>query len=104
MVAYQLALLPSMSGVHEVFHVSMLRKYTPDPTHVVDWGEIEVDTYGTFEEGLVRIMDSRDQVLRCKTVWLVKVLWKHRGVEEAMWEREDTMRATYLFLFRDEGT
>ena len=37
-VAYQLALPPSMSGVHEVFYVSMLRKYTPDPAHVVDWG------------------------------------------------------------------
>ena len=49
-VAYQLALLPSMSGVHEVFHVSMLRKYTPDPAHVVDWGEITVDTDETFEE------------------------------------------------------
>ena len=35
-VAYRLALLPSMSGVHEVFHVSMLRRYTLDPTHVVD--------------------------------------------------------------------
>ena len=61
-VAYRLALPPSLSGVHEVFHVSMLRKYTPDPAHVVDRGEITVDTYGTFEEGLVRIMDSRDQV------------------------------------------
>ena len=39
-VAYLLALLLSMSGVHEVFHVSMLRKYTPDPAHVVDWGQI----------------------------------------------------------------
>ena len=37
-VAYRLVLPPSMSGVHEVFHVSMLRKYTPDPAHVVDWG------------------------------------------------------------------
>ena len=35
-VAYWLALPPNMSGVHEVFHVSMLRKYTPDPAHVVD--------------------------------------------------------------------
>ena len=35
-VAYLLALPPSLSGVHEVFHVSMLRKYTPDPAHVVD--------------------------------------------------------------------
>ena len=62
-VAYQLALPPSMSGVHEVFHVSMLRKYTPDPAHVVNWGQIEVDMDGTFEEGLVRILDSCDQVL-----------------------------------------
>ena len=62
-VAYRLALPPCMSDVHEVFHVSMLRKYTPDPTHVVDWGGIEVDTDGTFEEGPVCIMDSRDQVL-----------------------------------------
>ena len=93
-----------MSGVHEVFHVSMLPRYTPDPAHVVDWGQVEIDTDGTFEEGPVRIVDSRDQVLRRKTVRLVKVLWRHYGVEEFTWEREDTMRATYPFLFRDEGT
>ena len=72
---YRLALPPSMLDVHEVFHVSMLRRYTTDPAHVVDWGEIEVDTDGTFEEGPVCIMESRDQVLRCKTVRLVRVLW-----------------------------
>ena len=54
-VAYRLALPPSMSGVHEVFHVSMLRRYTPDQAHVVDWGQIEIDTDGTFEEGPVCI-------------------------------------------------
>ena len=62
-VAYRLALPLSLSGVHEMFHVSMLWKYTPDPAHVVDWGGIVVDTDGTFEEGPVCIMDSRDQVL-----------------------------------------
>ena len=103
-VVYRLALPPNMSGVHEVFHVSMLRKYTPDPAHVVDWGQIEVDTDGTFEEGPVCIVDSRDQVLRRKTVRLVRVLWRNYGVEESTWEREDTMRATYPFLFKDEGT
>ena len=50
------------------------------------------------------ILDSRDQVLRRKTVRLVRVLWRHYGVEESKWEREDTMWATYPFLFRDEGT
>ena len=80
----------------------MLRKYTLDPAHVVDWGGIVVDTDETSEEGPVRIMDNRDQVLRCKIVRLVKVLWQHRGVEEATWEWEDTIRATYHFLFEDE--
>ena len=102
-IAYKLVLPPSLSGFHEVFHVSMLRKYTPDPTHVVDWGEIIVDTDGTFEEGPMSILDSRGQVLRRKIMWLVKVLWRHRGVEEATWEGEDTMQATYPFLFEDEG-
>ena len=102
-VAYRLALPPSMSGVHEVIHFSMLWKYTPDPAHVVNWGQIEVDTNGTFEEGPVCILDSRDQVLRCKIVRLVRVIWRHYGVEESTWEHEDTMRATYPFLIRDEG-
>ena len=103
-VAYRLALPPSMIGVHEVFHVSMLRKYTPDPAHVVDWGQIEVDKDRTLEEGPLCILDSRDQVLRRKTVRLVRVPWRHYGVEDSTWEREDTMRASYPFLFRDEGT
>ena len=101
-VSYRLALPPSLSGVHEVFHVSMVWKYTPNPAHVVDWGGIIVDTNGTFEEGPTRILDSQDQVLRRKIVRLVKVLWQHRGVEEATWERQDTMQVTYPFLFDDE--
>ena len=48
-------------------------------------------------------MDSRDQVLRCKTVRLVKVLWQHHEVE-ATWERKDMMRTNYPFSFKDEGT
>ena len=55
-----------MSGVHEVFHVSMLRKYTPDPAHVVDWGQIEGDTDETFRTDqcafwivVIRFCDAR---------------------------------------------
>ena len=65
-VAYRLALPPSMSGVHKVFHVSMLRVYTPDPAHVVDWGQIEVDTDGTLRRdqgalflAVIRFCDAR---------------------------------------------
>ena len=66
-VAYWLTL--SLLCVQEVFHVSMLRKYTPDPAHVVDWGELVID------EGPVRIVDGQDQVLQRKIVRLVRVLW-----------------------------
>ena len=102
-VAYRLALPSSLSSIHEIFHVSMLRKYTPDPTHIVDWGELVVDADGTFEEGPVRVMDSREQVLSSKTVRLVKVLWQHREVEEVTWESEDTVWANYPFLFDGES-
>ena len=61
--AYRLALPPSLSSVHEVFHVYMLRKHTPDPALVVDWGDIIVDINGTFEEGPMCIIDNWDQVL-----------------------------------------
>ena len=90
-VAYRLALPQSLSGVHEVFHFSMLRKYTSDLAHVVDLEEITVDTDGTFEERLVHILNSRNQVLRRKTLRLVKVMWRHRVVGEATWECKDTM-------------
>ena len=76
-VAYRLALSPSLSSVHVVFHVSMLRKYTPGSNHVMDLGEFVVDADGTFEEEPVHIMDRWNQVLRGKTVRLVKVLWQH---------------------------
>ena len=101
-VSYRLELPPILSSVHEIFHVSLLRKHTLDPTHMVDWEELVVDTNGTFEEGPVCIMDSREQVLQGKSVRLIKVLWQHRGVEETTWERKDTIRTNYHFLFEDE--
>ena len=102
-VAYRFALPPSLSSVHAVFHVSMFKRYNLAPTHVVDWGKLIVYANGIFKEGPMRIKDSQDQVLRSKTVRLVKVLWQHRGIEEATWEHEDTMRANYPFLFKEEG-
>ena len=70
----------------------------------MDWGKLVVDADGTFEEGPMRIINSREQVLRSKIVRMVKVLWQHQGEEEVTWEHEDTMCATYPFLFEDEGT
>ena len=100
-VAYRLALPPQLFGVHDVFHVCMLRKYEPDPSHVLDWTDLEGDEDASYEERPVRVLDRRDQVLRGKTIPLVKVLWKHHGVEEATWERELEVREKYPDLFVD---
>ena len=94
-VAYRLALPPQLSLVHDVFHVSMLRKYHPDPGHVIQWQEVEVVEDATYEERPIQILDWKEQVLRTKMIPLVKVLWQHHGVEEATWEMEDAIRAKY---------
>ena len=98
-VACHLALPSQLFGVHDVFHVSMLRKYEPDPSYVLDWTDLEVDEDASYEERPVRVMDRQEQVLRGKTIPLVKVLWKHHGVEEATWERELDVREKYPDLF-----
>ena len=85
-----------------MFHISMLQKYELDPSHVLDWTNLEVDEDGSYEERPVRVLDRWDQVLRGKTIHLVKVLWQHHGVKEATWERElEGMRSirTNLLMF-----
>ncbi|XP_028074639.1 uncharacterized protein LOC114277021 [Camellia sinensis] len=85
-VAYRLALPPQLSRVHGVLHISVLRKYQPNPSHVLDWTDLEVDEDASYEECPTRILDSREQVLRGKTILLLKALCRHHGVEEATWE------------------
>ena len=78
----------------------MLRKYLADPSHVIDWNELGIDEDATFEEGPVEITDRKEKILRGKAIPLVRVLWRHRGIEESTWEKEDTtMRANYPQLF-----
>ncbi|XP_057463824.1 uncharacterized protein LOC130753665 [Actinidia eriantha] len=73
-VAYHLALLPKLSGVHDVFHVSMLTKYELDPSHVLKWSKLELEADVSFEEKLIWVVDSREKVLRGKTIQLVRIL------------------------------
>nr|XP_023892185.1 uncharacterized protein LOC112004183 [Quercus suber] len=101
-VAYKLALPPTLAGVHNVFHVSMLRKYIPDPSHVLKYEPLKVKDNLTYEEVPIQILDRKDQVLRTKNISLVKVLWNNHTVEEASWEREDEMKSNYLELFFNE--
>ncbi|XP_048502921.1 uncharacterized protein LOC125498707 [Beta vulgaris subsp. vulgaris] len=98
-VAYRIALPTKLAKVHNVFHVSQLRKYISNPSHVIQPETIELDETLTFEERPIRILDSKTRNTRSKAIKLVKVLWSNHEIEEATWEREDDMRKLYLELF-----
>ena len=93
--AYQLRLPAQLSEVHDVFHVSMLRKCLSNATPIVNLEDIEVQDEVTYEEQPVRILDTKEKVLCNKIIRLVKVLWQHHGVEEATWEPELEIREKY---------
>ena len=82
-VAYRLALPPELVKLHDVFHVSMLRRYRSDPSHILPVQDIQVQKDFTFDEEPKAILDREIRQLRNKQVPLVKVLWQHHGMEEA---------------------
>ena len=91
-----------------MFHVSMLRKYRSDPSHVLSVDEVAIDQNLTYEEEPVEILAREVKQLRRKTVPLVKVLWRNHKMEEVTWEPEESMRSQYPHLFqgnfRDENS
>ena len=96
-VDYELALPPQ--HVHNVFHVSLLKKYNPDANHVIESEPVEIQVDLSYEEQLVQILDRQERKLRKKLVSLVKVLWRNPKVEETTWELESEMRNQYPQLF-----
>ena len=87
-VAYRLALPTELENIHNVFHVSMLRRYRSDPSHVVSSKTIELRPNLTYEEKSVEILTQEVKELRNKRILLVKVLWRNHKTEEATWESE----------------
>ncbi|XP_069149747.1 uncharacterized protein [Solanum lycopersicum] len=88
---------------HPVFHVSMLRMYILDESHVIPLDSVEFGPDLTFEEEPIAILYRQVRKLRTKEVASVKVHWKHRTVGEATWETESDMRARYPQLFEASG-
>ena len=101
-VAYRLALPSELAKLHNVFHVSMLRKYRYDESHILPVQDIHVQSDFTFDEEPKAILYREVKQLRNKQVSLVKVLWQHHSMEEATWEPESIIRAQYPQLF-DSG-
>ena len=98
-VAYRLLLPPELERIHNVFHVSMLRRYRSDPSHIISPSEVEIQADMSYEEEPMRILAREVKELRNKRVPLVKVLWLKQRIKEATWETESSMKERYPNLF-----
>ena len=101
-VAYKLKLPLELSRIHDTFHVSMLRKYIPDPSHVLRELPVQLKENLTYEETPVQIVDRKEQVLRSKVIHLVKVLWKNHEKEAATGSQRLRCAISILIYFRIE--
>ena len=84
-MAYELALTTQVR-VHNVFHVSLLKKCVYDTKHVIDWSLLQVEPEGEFSLKPIHILDKREVHLRKHTIVQLKVKWKHFEDDEATWE------------------
>ncbi|KAL2230223.1 UNVERIFIED_CONTAM: Transposon Tf2-12 polyprotein [Sesamum indicum] len=98
-LAYRLALPAELSQIHDVFHVSMLRRYRSDPSHIIHEPEIEISEELTYVEEPAEILDRNVRKLRNKDIPMVKVRWSHHSPREATWEVEEHMKEKYPYLF-----
>ena len=94
-VAYQLELPPELSEVHNVFHVSQLRRCISPPEKKTAMTEIELAKDLTYEERSVRILDQMERVTRSKVRKFYKVQWEHHTESESTLEREEFLKAHY---------
>ena len=90
--------------MHQVFHVSMLKRYHGDGNYIIRWDSVLLDENLSYEEEPVAILDREVRKLRSREITSIKLQWKNRPVEEATWEKESDMQERYPHLFTDSGT
>jgi hypothetical protein len=98
-VAYQLELPDHLADVHDVFHVSQLKKYLRVLEEQLPMEELSVQDDLTYTEYPIKILDTLTRVMRNKVIRICKVQWSHHGDDEATWEREEELRIEFPHLF-----
>nr|GEW45115.1 putative reverse transcriptase domain-containing protein [Tanacetum cinerariifolium] len=100
LVAYRLRLPEELNGVHDMFHVSNLKKCLADPTLQVPLDEIQVDAKLNFMKEHVKILEREFKKLKRSRIAIVNVQWNSKRDLEFTWEREGQMKLKYLYLFK----
>jgi hypothetical protein len=98
-VAYQLELPPQLSEVHDVFHVSQLKKFLRVPEEQLPMEYLQLGGDLTYSERPIKILDNAERVTRSKVIKMCKLQWSHHTEDEAIWEHEEELKAGYLKLF-----
>jgi hypothetical protein len=98
-VAYQLELSPKLSGVHDVFHMSLLKKCLRIPEEQVPLEDLVTSEYLTYQEYPLKLLEISERVTRNKKIQMCKVQWSHHTEEEATWEREEELKAEFPNFF-----
>ncbi|WVZ93758.1 hypothetical protein U9M48_039715 [Paspalum notatum var. saurae] len=94
-VAYKLELPSNLSGIHNVFHVSQLKKCLRVPEEQAPLEGLDVQEDLTYTEHPVKILETSERVTRNRRIKMCRVQWKHHSEDVATWEREEELRATY---------
>ncbi|WVZ97700.1 hypothetical protein U9M48_043214, partial [Paspalum notatum var. saurae] len=94
-VAYQLELPPHLAAVHDVFHVSQLKKCLRVPEEAVDTSQIQVEPDLTYEERPIQIIDQKQRSTKRRTINFYKVQWSNPSEEKATWEQEEYLQSKY---------
>jgi hypothetical protein len=98
-VAYQLELPDHLADVHDVFHVSQLKKCLRVPEEQLPMEDLSVQDYLTYTEFPIKILGILTCITRSKLIKMCKVQWSHHGEDEATWEREEELRVDFPHLF-----
>ncbi|WVZ56554.1 hypothetical protein U9M48_007063, partial [Paspalum notatum var. saurae] len=94
-VAYRLELPPRLAAVHDIFHVSQLKKCLKVPEEEIDTSQIQIEPDLTYEAKPVKVLDQKQRSTRRSTVTMYKVQWSEHTEEEATWETEEYLRTKY---------
>jgi hypothetical protein len=98
-VAYQLELPDILSDVHDLFHVSQLKKCLKVPEEQLLMEELDVNEDLTYLEYHIRILETSRRITRSRVINMCKVQWSHHSEDEVTREREDELRAEFPQLF-----
>ena len=88
-VAYRLELTQNLASIHDVFHVSQLKKCLLVPTQVVEMEDVQLDSDLTYPEYPIKVLYQKERTTRHRTIKFYKIQWSNHSEEEATWEQED---------------